>query len=327
MLVIDFLSSLPSEISLYILLHLDFRSLLSARLVSRHWSALSHDNLLWRDLFHREPRWKISEQLAPRLPPLTPALRPSEQHGFPKFTSTAESPTAKLSRKVTGLVADLSGLNLASASGSNSRPNGAATPEHWSTPPSTPGQSKGSGFFGAGAVARSPAGSRRQSTSALSSVEPLPSPSLGSAPSAPLGLDWPRLYKDRWILEQRWAKGQPKSSFLKGHDDSVYCVQFDELKIVSGSRDKTIRVWDTKTGYCARVLTGHGGSVLCLAYDETELFTGSSDACVFVWDLVGERGTGRGKWEVKRKLVGHSQGVLDLAFDQNFIVSCSKVSC
>lgn len=335
----DFLSSLPSEISLYILLHLDFRSLLSSRQVSRHWSDLSRDNLLWRDLFHREPRWRISEHLAPRLPPLTPALRPSDQHGYARPPPPAESPTAKFSRKVTGLVAELGGLNLGPAAaaasqnqhvtaggGSSNRTSGGGTPEQWSTPPSTPGQARGSGFFGAGAVVRSAPGSRRQSTSALSSGEPLPSPSLGSAPSAPLGLDWPRLYKDRWILEQRWTKGQPKSSFLKGHEDSVYCVQFDDMKIVSGSRDKTVRVWHTKTGYCARVLTGHGGSVLCLAYDETELFTGSSDACVFVWDLVGEPRTGKGKWEIKRKLVGHSQGVLDLAFDSTFIISCSKVS-
>lgn len=87
-----------------------------------------------------------------------------------------------------------------------------------------------------------------------------------------------------------------------------------------------MRVWDIETGHCARVLKGHGGSVLCLAYDATELFTGSSDACVFVWDLVGNLRTGKGKWEVKRKLLGHTQGVLDLTFDDKVVVSCSKVS-
>ena len=37
---------------------------------------------------------------------------------------------------------------------------------------------------------------------------------------------------------------------LKGHDDTVFSVAFspDGSKIVSGSYDKTIRVWDVSTG-------------------------------------------------------------------------------
>lgn len=71
---------------------------------------------------------------------------------------------------------------------------------------------------------------------------------------------------------------------------------------------------------------GHSASVLCLQYDSEILVSGSSDCRVLVWDLVGEEGTGVGKWEIKMSLLGHTMGVLDLCFDETWIVSCSKVS-
>ena len=47
---------------------------------------------------------------------------------------------------------------------------------------------------------------------------------------------------------------------LTGHTANVKCVEFvgDEgTKIVSGSSDNTVRVWDTETGACEAVLEGH----------------------------------------------------------------------
>lgn len=77
--------------------------------------------------------------------------------------------------------------------------------------------------------------SRRTSSATLPPLAPVPSPSLTIAPSAPLFLDWPKLYKDRWLLEKRWKEGKAKGTFLKGHTDSVYCLQFDERRVISGS--------------------------------------------------------------------------------------------
>lgn len=72
-------------------------------------------------------------------------------------------------------------------------------------------------------------------------------------------------------------------------------------------------------------MRGHEGSILCLQYDDEILVTGSSDSTVIVWDLVGDPTAGRNKYEERMKLVGHGMGVLDLCFDDRYIVSCSKV--
>ena len=50
---------------------------------------------------------------------------------------------------------------------------------------------------------------------------------------------------------------------LVGHEDGVNCSAFskDGTLIVSGSDDKTIRVWNVDTGECILTLKGHTGIV------------------------------------------------------------------
>ena len=50
---------------------------------------------------------------------------------------------------------------------------------------------------------------------------------------------------------------------LMGHTDSVRSViQLTDGSLVSGSRDGTIRIWDTISGRCIMTLEGHTGSVI-----------------------------------------------------------------
>jgi F-box/WD-40 domain protein MET30 len=37
---------------------------------------------------------------------------------------------------------------------------------------------------------------------------------------------------------------------LEGHDSAVTCVYFDNEKLISGSMDGSLRLWDMKTGKC-----------------------------------------------------------------------------
>ncbi|CAG8473838.1 10375_t:CDS:2, partial [Racocetra fulgida] len=121
--------------------------------------------------------------------------------------------------------------------------------------------------------------------------------------------------------------GDCEKTYLNGHSDSVYCIQFDEHKIVTGSRDKTIKFWDIKTGECFQTLYGHELSVLCLQYNDKIMVSGSSDKTIIIWDMQ-RVGMPKGNNSViqLRHLTGHSAGVLDICFDDFYIVSCSKDS-
>ncbi|EDV22800.1 uncharacterized protein TRIADDRAFT_50617 [Trichoplax adhaerens] len=103
-----------------------------------------------------------------------------------------------------------------------------------------------------------------------------------------------------------------KSENSKG----VYCLQYDDRKIVSGLRDNTIKIWDYNTLECTQILYGHCGSVLCLQYDENVIVSGSSDSTVRVWDV----NTG----ENKNVLNQHQEAVLHLRFHAGMMVTCSK---
>jgi F-box and WD-40 domain protein 1/11 len=121
---------------------------------------------------------------------------------------------------------------------------------------------------------------------------------------------------------------------------SVYCLDFDSRRIVTGSRDRTIKVWCIRTGECLATFEAHLGSVLCLKFEkdfdalrqspgdgEEEheshglMVSGSSDCTVRVWDLCASHGGSRVRADVRTVLRGHSGGVLDLRMDEKWIVS------
>ena len=61
----------------------------------------------------------------------------------------------------------------------------------------------------------------------------------------------------------------------------------DGQRAVTGSFDKTVRVWDLKTGACLKTLMGHTGSVWSVSVtpDGRRAVSGSEDETVRVWDL------------------------------------------
>ena len=175
------------------------------------------------------------------------------------------------------------------------------------------------------------------------------------------GQDWKTMWKTCKALNQRWLDGYAAAIYLEGHTDSVYCVQFDKDKILTGSRDRTVRIWDAHTYECVKVLGVPAQSRTThtppLPMDAPEfgqrpfvkLFsphtiasstparmpfshTGSILCLQYDSDIMV---TGSSDWTLivwvvqanyqpVRKLRGHTQGVLDVCFDDKYIVSCSK---
>jgi F-box/WD-40 domain protein 7 len=58
-------------------------------------------------------------------------------------------------------------------------------------------------------------------------------------------------------------------------------------KVITGSSDKTIRVWDIRDAQqsCLGVLTGHQGTVTCLKMEGDLLISGSEDKTVRIWNI------------------------------------------
>jgi WD40 repeat protein len=106
---------------------------------------------------------------------------------------------------------------------------------------------------------------------------------------------------------------------LRGHTDEVTSVAFsrDGNRIVSGSWDKTIKVWDATSGHETLNLKGHTGGVTSVAFsaDGKRIVSGGDDKTIRVWD------TTSGQQILVLK--GHTKSVTSVAFsaDRKRIVS------
>ncbi|KAI9207575.1 WD40-repeat-containing domain protein, partial [Polychytrium aggregatum] len=95
-----------------------------------------------------------------------------------------------------------------------------------------------------------------------------------------------RLNRRHHTIRQNWLHGRYKQISFPAHETSVVtCLQFDTDKIVSGSDDQTMHIYDTKTGNMVRRLSGHDGGVWALQYWKHVLVSGSTDRSVRVWDM------------------------------------------
>jgi WD40 repeat protein/serine/threonine protein kinase len=98
---------------------------------------------------------------------------------------------------------------------------------------------------------------------------------------------------------------------MEGHEGEVHSIAWNSegTRIVSGSSDETVRLWNAQTGDIELILTGHERKVSSVAWspDGTRIVSGSFDKTIRVWDSI----TG----ECLKVLRGHSGPVTSLALD------------
>ncbi len=84
-------------------------------------------------------------------------------------------------------------------------------------------------------------------------------------------------------------KAIPQVAPFTGHTDSVLAVAVtpDAKRVISGSADYTLKIWDMVSGRELSTLTGHRGNVNAVAVtpDGKRAVSGSSDKTLKVWDL------------------------------------------
>ena len=96
------------------------------------------------------------------------------------------------------------------------------------------------------------------------------------------------IYRRHHLISSNWMQDEVKPRHLafKAHQRHVVtCLQFDTDKIITGSDDTNINVYDTKTGALRARLEGHEGGVWALQYEGNVLVSGSTDRSVRVWDI------------------------------------------
>lgn len=113
---------------------------------------------------------------------------------------------------------------------------------------------------------------------------------------------------DQLVKIHELSSGNLKIDF-RGHEHVVECAVFAPPSsynhiaklcgvtvtritsfVATGSRDKTIKLWNTENGSCIKTLSGHGNWIRALVFhpDGRYLFSASDDKSIKVWDLESE---------------------------------------
>lgn len=277
----DFLKQLPIELGLHVLSFLDHRDLCRAAQVSKHWRNLIDTNETgWKELLDRD-----GFQLAPG--ELKKAIKQGWGWQDPEGPEGAELDVS-LQNRLTSTEAELwspeaeSPAKTRSSKRKRTEPpnNGGinrkrrtsaremAKEEHFSSLPK---------LF-------KPDGPLSAASEAAAAV---PDPQIGLPSLRRLHL-FKSLYRRHYMIRQSWTSGKVKPghvAFAAHPRHVITCLQFDDDKIITGSDDTLIHVYDTKTGKLRKKLEGHEGGVWALQYEGNTLVSGSTDRSVRVWDI------------------------------------------
>lgn len=113
------------------------------------------------------------------------------------------------------------------------------------------------------------------------------------------------------------SRSLPPSKELDAHRASITCLEMAcENCIISGSGDKTLRVWSISPFKCLETLSGHAGGVWCCAVSGDNIISGDTVHAVKVWSL--------STFQLKRTLLGHTSTVRCLKIVGNCAVSGSR---
>lgn len=321
LLHMDPVAKLPPEITYQIFSYLDASTLLTSSLASKSWRARIMDTRLWKQKYY-EQGWRIN----------TGELQAFEEEGnraridWPLKGRAKPVPQLQKKRAVPSLF-NQSQNDIASDTSQWREQHGTIEADTDMTDvndvPTTPPRQTGGVQDDMLSPSQTPG-------NVLGSPNPPVRPTMTHKDtSGAKKLNWACVYKQRRRLEENWQQGHFTNFQLphpdypqEAHRECVYTIQFVGKWLISGSRDKTMRVWDLETRRLrGQPLTGHSQSVLCLQFDPSEkedvIISGSSDTSVIIWRF----STGQ---KIKEIPHAHRDSVLNLRFDHRYLVTCSK---
>ena len=286
----DFLTTLPAELGLNILMYLDVRSLCKAAQVSRKWRQLiNSDEGAWKNLFDREgftlPEGELQQAILEGWGWQDPhgtsdseqdlSIIQSQSASHQRATS-GSSPRAVMPFPESSSILRRSKRKAASSLSSRSKLAKRKGFFH-----SYSGDLTSEDFMARMSAAESPY------NAANAAVMAVPHPKLVMPSLKGMHL-YKSLFRRHYLVRRNWMREDTKPHHLafRAHDRHVVtCLQFDTDNILTGSDDNNINVYDTKTGALKSKLVGHEGGVWALQYDGNTLVSGSTDRSVRVWDI------------------------------------------
>ncbi|XMA15707.1 hypothetical protein WAI453_008498 [Rhynchosporium graminicola] len=285
----DFLDQLPMELSLHILGFLNHRDLCRAAQVSKRWRDLIDTNETgWKELFDLDGFVIPVGELDKAIHQGWGWQDPVGPDGFEQDLSVDSSPAGELS------IATFSKTEAPCLP----RKGRSATKRKRTTGGSALDRSKRRAIAhefadkAEGMLSKYPFSvkfhkSEGPISAASAAALAVPDPELSLPGIRKLHL-FKSLYRRHYMLHNSWMDGKvaPHHFAFPAHPAHVItCLQFDDDKILTGSDDTLIHVYDTKTGVLRKKLAGHEGGVWALQYEGNVLVSGSTDRSVRVWDI------------------------------------------
>ncbi|GAB1203209.1 hypothetical protein APSETT445_001836 [Aspergillus pseudonomiae] len=290
----DFLALLPLELSLNIVKYFDVQTMCRAAQVSKKWRhIINSDEKSWKELFDRDgyvlPEGELErairegwgwqfpnggEDYERDLSMSSPVIKPDPESGSPSLQplpGPSDRPTSAHRRPKRKACTRVSSRKLAKRKLSSS---GTDNPE------SSDWRMSVTAVEGPYAAANAAAAA-------------VPYPDIGLPSLRGLHL-YKSLYQRHHLIHTSWMKPnvKPRHIAFRAHDRHVVtCLQFDTDKVLTGSDDTNINVYDTRTGALRATLEGHEGGVWALEYYGNTLVSGSTDRSVRVWDIERARCT------------------------------------
>jgi len=286
----DFLDQLPLELTLHILSFLDHKDQCRAAQVSKRWRLIIDTNETgWKELFDRdgftlphgeleravEQGWGWQDPFGPDAHErdLSVSRRPNSSDGTAK-TSISRKLEIDSHRRLRSTK-----RKRGQATGSSERAKRMLSEHEFSD--------KARQLVGNYQGAAKYHKSEGPFTAASAAAAAVPDPGLGLPSLRTMHL-YKSLYRRHRLLQESWMNNKiaPHHFAFSAHPNHVItCLQFDDDKIITGSDDTLIHVYDTKTGRLRKKLEGHEGGVWALQYEGNVLVSGSTDRSVRVWDI------------------------------------------
>jgi len=329
------IQKLPFELTEMVMQNVGPMDVIRCSMASKAWRARALDSRLWKMFYFREG-WRVDNAILARLTRKAGSrpsrrrlgssfdakssrkrhqsdIRPGSSEDARNWNVQHDTIEADDDRRMSGIesLADGGRSTLADT-------EGLADFSPSSTAPSSPFEQSGRPSLNENTLR-----THENSYAMVPDIKPRMTTTNGSETSP----NWLWLYKQRRRMESNWDNGRyhpfqlPKPEHMdEAHDECVYTIQYSGDYLVSGSRDKSIKIWKLSTQRCLQTLTGqHDQSVLCLQFDPAAdiIVSGGSDSYVVIWKF----STGE---VIKKMTTAHRESVLNLRFDDRYLITCSK---